>query len=226
MDAKTWNIHIKDRFFNLESFTRKQVDRRNKLRERRLELQKQASSGDYSNEYMERLFAQLDREQAENAEAAYAEALEHIGKLVETMQSRYAEPLDLADPALSNALNIITLTGGNIEHAELVKLVDTFTGSPAALKTLRSVFERQDMGAGVELVNQRLYEPAFVAQRLAETAEQAFRQSGSLNGWASEVNKYAQREGLTFPKDGGTIDPAGAYAAMRRGAGLPEFEPA
>ncbi|MHB1155186.1 MAG: hypothetical protein ACYC00_23040 [Eubacteriales bacterium] len=220
MDKKTWQIYIKDRFYLLESFLNEQVKIHIEQRSRLKTLQEKRASGDYSDEYIEREQAKFEGEKRIQNQLAYEKALELIDKLIETMQARQDEPVDLADANLTNALNILNLAGSKLDIGELIKLVDQFTGNPAALKTLKSVFENQDLSFGVKLVDDRLYEPAFIEQVFKENAFYAFLQAGSLNSFATVINKIAQKEGLTFPKEGGLIDPEGATERMFAVAGL------
>jgi len=220
MDKKTWQIYIKDRFYLLESFLNEQVKIRNEQRTRLKTLQEKKASSDYSEEYIEREQAKFETEKRIQNQLAYDKALELIGKLTETMQARQDEPVDLADANLTNALSILNLAGSKLDIGELIKLVDQFTGNPAALKTLKSVFENQDLAFGVKLVDDRLYEPAFVKLAFEENAFYTFLQAGSLNSFASVVNRIAQKEGLTFPKEGELIDPEGATEQMFAAAGL------
>lgn len=220
MDKKTWQIYIKDRFYLLESFLNEQVKIHNEQRSRLKTFQEKRASGDYSDEYIEREQAKFEGEKRIQNQLAYEKALELIDKLIETMQARQDEPVDLADANLTNALNILNLAGSKLDIGELIKLVDQFTGNPAALKTLKSVFENQDLSFGVKLVDDRLYEPAFIEQVFKENAFYTFLQAGSLNSFATVINKIAQKEGLTFPKEGGLIDPEGATERMFAVAGL------
>lgn len=220
MDKKTWQIYIKDRFYLLESFLNEQVKIHNEQRSRLKTFQEKRASGDYSDEYIEREQAKFEGEKRIQNQLAYEKALELIDKLIETMQARQDEPVDLADANLTNALNILNLAGSKLDIGELIKLVDQFTGNPAALKTLKSVFENQDLSFGVKLVDDRLYEPAFIEQGFKENAFYTFMQAGSLNSFATVINKIAQKEGLTFPKEGGLIDPEGATERMLAVAGL------
>lgn len=223
MDKHTWEIYIRDGFYNLQSFMKEQVKARDAYRKANADLRELEKTGDYKPEYIEKKRSEIDSDFRVKNAAAYKNALDLIGKLTGTMQTRYSEPLDLSDPALTNALNVINLAGANLDHLELNKIIDSFTGNPAALKTLRSVFQKQGMSKAEERANSLLYEPAFVEQRLREVADSSIRQGGSLNAFAGEINKLAVKEGMSFPLDGGgSIDPVGVAEAFRAGAGLPD----
>lgn len=210
------------RFSNLESFMNGVVEQRARHRAELVSLREKAATGDYTQEYLDKEQARLDQAlQARNQEA-YQKSLELIGKLAETAQAAYDRPVDLNDPALQAALNIVNLTGGDMDLQELEKLVSQFIGVPPALKTLRSIFQKQEMDAGVNLVNERLYDPGLAQASLSDQAHQAFSQGGSLNGFGYVVNGIAKKEGLAFPSNGdSSIDPQGVLDSVWQGAGLP-----
>ncbi len=211
---------LQEKLWELEKHTRSEAARRVEIQQRRAKLKQQKDV--YSADYIERELAKLENEERNGREEVWMKAKELIEGVYNAMQERHNEPLDLNDTKLSAALNLIALAGPKLDHAELAGIIDQFIGDPAALKTLRAVFDNLDNKSASELVSEHLYSPNDVLTSLKDQSDYAFRQGGSLNGFATAVNKIVTKEGMTFPKDGGMIDQDGVIASARTAAGLPE----
>lgn len=221
MDIKEYHLTLKDHRAVLETILEHQVAARQKHREALAKLATQEAASDYTADYLNRRRAEADAELRAAHDAALAETQAAIDKLMGTVQEQYEAPIDLSEPQLATAINLVNVAGAQLEHHDLKRLVDTFTGSPPSLRALKAVFQARGLTTGVELVSNRLYEPALFGQRLNELARQAFQQNGSLNAIGYELRKLYQAEGLDFPRDGGNVDPQGVLDAVNRGAGLP-----
>ncbi len=211
---------VQDHLSTLELFLRKQATERETYRKQRASIVENQNG--FLPEVAEKQLTDLDSKTRQKWAAAYEEVCGLIESLVTGSQARYEEPLDLSDPSIIPALTIIQTVSTALPFEGLKRLIDSFTGNPAALKILNAAFEGRGMTAGVELVKQRLYDPAFVEVRLKEVAVISIGQGGSLNAFAGEVNRLmAIPEGMTFPLDNGeSIDPQGVLISMRKAAGL------
>jgi len=178
------------------------------------------ATGDYSQEYLDKKQADLDRDRRTQDQKSAVEVQKYVDALIELAQEQYEMPLDVNNGALNNALGVLDKLGDQMPIMQLRGYVDQFVGQPAALRTLKAFFETKDMASGVEHVNKYLYEPFMTAISL-KTYVDTLSRGGSLNELATEIGKIAQKEGLKFPENGGLIDPAGAEEAMRAAAGLP-----
>jgi len=211
---------LQEKLWDLEKHTRSEIARRADIQQRRSKLKQQKDT--YSADYIRKEIEKLDSEERNNRELAWTKANELIEGVYNAMQERHNEPLDLEDIRFLNALNLINLAGPKLDRTELAGIAEQFIGSPAELRALRAVFE--NLGLDDTVVSEWIYSPGNALVSLKEQAEYAFRQGGSLNGFAAAVNKIAKKEGMSFPKDGGTIDPGGVTDSMRAAAGLPETQ--
>ncbi len=211
---------LQEKLSDLEKHTRSEIARRADIQQRRSKMEQQKDT--YSADYIRQELAKLENEERNGREEAWMKAKELIEGVYNAMQERHNEPLDINDTGFSAALNIINLAGPKLDRTELAGIIDQFTGNPAALRTLRAVFDNLGLTSAAEIVSERIYSPTDVLTSLKEQSDWAFRQGNSLNSFAAAVNKITQKEGMTFPKDGGTIDQDGAIASTRTAAGLSE----
>ncbi len=216
--VEKYRSELQERLWELEKHTRSEIARRADIQQRRAKLKQQKDV--YSADYIERELSKVEKEEKLNREEAWTKANELLENLYNTLQERYNEPLDLSDTRLPVVFDLLELGGPKLERSELAGVVEQFIGNPAALKALRAVFD--NLGLDDTVVSEWIYSPGDILTALKEQADWAFRQGNSINGFATAVNKIAKKEGMTFPKDGGTIDPGGVTDSMRAAAGLPE----
>lgn len=216
MDAKEYNLTLRDHRARLQRLLADAVKARDGHRAKLKGIHE--LSRDYSQEFLERKLQQAEAEIERSNAELHARAQRILEDWSKDMQTRHEQPLDLSDPTISSAINLISLAGHQIEHRDLTGMVDQFRGNPAALRGLRAVFEAQDLPQGVQLVDARTYEPAVAVAALKRTIDAAFKDNGSLNAIAVEAWRVFEKEGLEFPR---MVDEAGVDEALRAGAGLP-----
>lgn len=171
-------------------------------------------------EVVERKLSEIAKEREELDRAAREKGRELIRGLVEAMEARAAESLDLSDQDFTTAVNLINVLGDRLPYSEQIAIVDTFTGDQAALRTIEKLFEAKGLDKGAEYARSKQYTPALVSAALQEYNNAAFQPNGSLNAYASEIRRIALKEGYAdFP---GMVDEAGAMEATRAAAGLSE----
>lgn len=216
MDAQTYNLTLRDIRAKLATLLEQAVQKRNEQRAKLIAVHQ--SAGDYSQEYLQKQLATIEASIAASNADLHERARSILEDWSQTMQARFEQPLDLTDPVISSAINLITVAGHQLPHEDLTRLVDGFRGNPAALRALRAVFEAQDLSRGVEMVRTRTYEPAIAMIAITGAADAAFRSNGSLNNLAYEASRVFAYEGLEFDR---VVDDAGFTETMRAGAGLP-----
>ena len=60
------------------------------------------------------------------------------------------EPLDVNDPKVQNAVNVISLMGKNLTHSDAISMLESFRGNPAALRFVQSAFKKNGMAYAAE----------------------------------------------------------------------------
>lgn len=222
MDSKTWRLTLRDHLSMLGSFLSEQAKTRDEYRQQHAKLANRELMRHYTQEYIQDEVNKLDKQQRQANDAGGLKAAEMLNDLFRDAQRRRDEPLDLADKNLSTALAVIRAGGQKLGGGELKGIVNGFVGNPAALRTLRSIFENLVMPWGVAEVDRFIYEPTLVEQQLRDLVLTTFQMGGSLNTFSSALNKFAEKEGQRFPldSDSSLIDQAGADETLRRAAGL------
>lgn len=107
--------------------------------------------------------------------------------------------------------------GSGIDSDTVRKINSQFAGDQAALRALRDIYKAKGVAYDGGLEKQ-IYEPESAFERLGERAYNTFTKDGSLNEFASAINKVASMEGIDFPQ---IVDEVGADNAMRAAARLP-----
>lgn len=216
MDSKEYNLRLRDIRANLQTLLEKAVKARDGYRAKLAALHERAR--DYSQEYLQKQIEQIEAEIATSNAELHKQADRILDDWSEAMSTRHQQPIDLSDPAITAAINLISLAGHQLTYEDLTGLVDQFRGNPAALRALRAVFETQDLPSGVRLVEKRTYDPAGAILALKSAIDNAFKANGSINAIAVEAWRVFEKEGVEFPR---MVDEAGVDEALRAGAGLP-----
>ena len=60
------------------------------------------------------------------------------------------EPLDINDPKIQNAINVLNLMGKNLTYTDQISMLESFRGNPAALRFIQSAFKKNGMGYAAE----------------------------------------------------------------------------
>lgn len=88
-------------------------------------------------------------------EDAYAErdrvchALAHgMRSALETVRANNGlaeQPLDINNPKIQNAINVMSLLGKNLTYADQASILESFRGDPASLRFIKSAFEKNGL---------------------------------------------------------------------------------
>lgn len=205
---------VREQFYKIGKIVESAVNAKNAYRKRlaELELQKVSYTEEYTKELREKARADLL--------ATYAPLHDDTKAQIEKLRNVLLElnsQLDLADPALRNALDIIKSVGPGLDSESVLKINAQFENQ-SALKLLQSAYK----AAGVDYdggLDRRIYNAESILQEAEKSAHAAFTQErGSINALAGSVAKLATFEGQEFEK---TPDSTGIDEAIARGAGLP-----
>lgn len=74
-----------------------------------------------------------------------AHAMRPALETIKQNNSPSQEPLDISDPKLQSAINVLSLVGNKMTFADQASLLESFRGSPAALRFLQSAFQKNGM---------------------------------------------------------------------------------
>lgn len=124
--------------------------------------------------------------------------------------------LDLSNPALTNALNLIQTVGKKLPYETILQINENFLFDQPSLRVLQAAYKAADI-AGTGNLEEMIYSPGELIANLKKDVDQTFNQDGSLNYFNSRFSKIAVLEGQPVEL---TPDQEGVYAAMRRGAGI------
>ena len=100
--------------------------------------------------------ATLERERAAAREErdrvchALARSMRPALETVKANNSLADEPLDINDPKIQNAINVISLMGKNLTYTDQISMLESFRGNPAALRFIQSAFKKNGMSYAAE----------------------------------------------------------------------------
>ncbi len=176
---------------------------------------------DYSPEYIQNFVDPKVTEANAGLAALKQASLEKIYGLIDDLnklaEAKHAK-LDLSNPAWTNALKLIELSGASIDADTVRKINAQFANDQSALRALRDIYKavgvRYDGG-----ISDMLYEPDVAFEALQRIAVDALSGSNTtLNELSYAIQQVAAKEGIDFPEQ---VDPVGADNGMRMAAGLP-----
>ena len=76
---------------------------------------------------------------------ALARSMRPALETVKANNSLADEPLDINDPKVQNAINVISLMGKNLTYADQISMLEGFRGNPAALRFIQSAFRKNGL---------------------------------------------------------------------------------
>jgi hypothetical protein len=202
----------------------------------RTELKKiEGYSKDYNQDYIAAQNAKAESAYKAKRQELYNDAQKQIEALGNTLSELHGA-LDLSDPALRNAADLIKNVGPGLEVENKLKINARFAGDQPALRVLRDAYKAA--GTSNAGLDDQIYNPDEAIQRLGRHAQYALVQGDeSVFKWGVECGRVAKLEGLDFIKDfpqgepfpsqhqaSPEVDKAAEskmMAAVRKAAGLP-----
>lgn len=176
----------------------------------------EALSKDYTEEYRAAKMQEAAKEYAARKAASYDDVATRLDELATALEELHSH-LDLENPAISNALKLIELGGGDLDGETLRKINSSFATDQSALRALQSIYKHAGLlyDGGIDKM---IYSPEDAMKSLKQLSYMTFMQEGgSLNKLAGNIANFAKLEGLEFDA---LPDPIGVEEAIRSGAGL------
>jgi hypothetical protein len=124
--------------------------------------------------------------------------------------------LDLNNPALTNALNLIQTVGQQLPYETILKINENFSFDQPSLRVLQAAYKAANI-TGTGNLDEMIYSPGELIENMKKWVDLTFNQDGSLNHFSTQFSKIAFFEGQRVTL---TPDEEGVYAAMRHGAGI------
>ena len=90
------------------------------------------------------------REERDRVCHGLAHGMRSALEIVKANNNLAAEPLDIHDPRIQNAVNVISLVGRNLTYADQISMLEGFRGNPAALRFVQSAFQKVGLNYGAE----------------------------------------------------------------------------
>jgi hypothetical protein len=150
---------MKQKFSELEKLLRQTAQARQDLKAVVAKLNAQRK--DYSAEYAKLHIDPKIMEAQADLKALHQARFDQVCAILQDLSKSATEKqakLDLASPALSNALKVIELSGSSLDGDTVRKINASFKGDQSALRMLRDVYK----AAGVQYdggLNDQIYEP-------------------------------------------------------------------
>jgi hypothetical protein len=190
----------------------------------------EALSKDYTEQFREGKKQLAQNEYRAKSQALYADTQMQLVKLQDALLELHGS-LDLSNPALKTALDLIKNVGQDLGAENILKINAQFANNQPALRILQSAYKAANVAYNGSLERQ-IYEPESAVQALGQYARAALLEDGySPFRFGVEVGKVASLEGVDFPQGnpfpsmaGGepsTVDLGKFTDAMRSAAGLP-----
>ena len=132
-------------------------------------------------------------------------------ELGQMLSEKSMQPLDLNDPKLTAALQLISL--GKLDYTQANGIAQQFIGNQTALKLLQRTFQEKGITSGIEKL---VYDPQAYQDAIREHIYNATHQGGTSGGLINILAKLAKLEGIELEG----LDPAFIGDAARKSAGL------
>ena len=109
------------------------------------------------------------REERDRVCHALARSMRPALETVKANNSLADEPLDINDPKIQNAINVISLMGKNLTYTDQISMLESFRGNPAALRFIQSAFKKNGMSYAAEQAGEMMR--PISAQAISEMEE-------------------------------------------------------
>lgn len=120
------------------------ADAEAKCRATLAEIKKREATGDWA---VNTLKAERERAFAERNRVchALAHSMRAALETVKANNNLAEQTLDINSPKIQNAVNVLSLMGKNLTYADAASMLEGFRGDPAALRFIKSAFEKQGL---------------------------------------------------------------------------------
>ena len=170
----------------------------------------------YSQEFLEKEIQKVKSDFAAKMTTVNDDIANRLEELRTLIQDRDSV-LDLSNPSLGNALNLIQVIGSALTYESAQQINAGFLHDLSALRAIRTAY--QSRGAtNTGKIDDLIYNADEVIEGLKTLAYDGFVRDGSINFFAGKLSKFAALEGATVEA---LPDMQGVNDSFRRGAGLP-----
>ncbi len=193
---------MKQKFSELEKLLIKtaQARQNEKLDIAKLNVKRKDYSAEYVKESSDPQITKAKSGMKALHQSGYEEAAHLLRELNDLAIAKHSK-LNLDNPAWTNALKLIELSGVGIDSETVKKINASFEGDQSALWALRDVYKGKGVVYDGGLADQ-IYEPEVAFYKLREYTYYSFIQEGSLNLLSNAVSKIAKMEVYKLPPDG------------------------
>lgn len=154
-------------------------------------------SKDYSPEYLTGLKDKVLGAYKAKRQALYQDTMTQLEKLSGALTELNGS-LDLASPALSNALSLIQMTGNGLTFETAQKINANFINDQSSLRALQEAYRSAGVVSDGGL-DRQIYDPTAAMQALGQYAQEALVQDGfSPFRLGVEFGKIAKLENIDF----------------------------
>jgi hypothetical protein len=225
-NRETNRMIVKEQFSHLEGIVKKGKEAKNAYSQALAGIN--ALSKEYNPDYIAAQKQKAANTYGANSQGLYTSAMDHLEKLKGALLE-LNDQLDLTDPALKTALDLVKVAGSELSYADVAKINSSFVGNQPALRVLQAAYK----AAGIKSdggLDHMIYDPESAVGVLGQYAQAALVQDGSVFSFGVAVGKIAKLEGVDFPEGNPfpsmvdqpfTGDLTRAAEAMRIAAGLP-----
>ena len=204
----------REQLFLLNKINVKATEAKNAYRKRLAEIEAQKEN--FVPEYISGLQEKERTDLQAANQKLYSEFMTQLEKL-ENALSELDNSLDLVDPGLTTALDLIKNVGKDLGVENVLRINSQFSGNQPVLKVLQSAYKAAGLAYDGGL-DKQIYNFSSSIKAIGQQAEGTFLRGDSINTIAGVICKLAKLEGY---QDFETLpDVIGVDDAMRRGAGL------
>jgi len=227
MATKEYNkLLVRDLFFKLGQIVDKSNAAQNAYRSRMAELEAQRNT--YLPEHIQKGQDEANSELKVKTQALFQDCqiqLDKLGSALIEMHSQF----DLGNPALTNALKLIEISGKNLSYANVAGIIAQFPDDQASMRQLQTALKARDIIDGG--LDKLIYNAGEAIDTLKQYASWVVAGKESTFIFGVQVGKIAKLENIDFPQGEpfpsfvgkpSMDDPSVARAA----AGLPPIHPA
>jgi len=208
---------MKTKFAEMEKILRQVVKARedNKVAIAKLEASGKNYNAEYIKSFIDPKVAEMEGEFAVVRQTSLEKIYSLIDDLAKLAEAKHAK-LDLSNPAWTNALKLIELSGAGIDADTVRKINAQFANDQSALRALRDIYKANGVRYDGGLAEQ-IYDSDQAFESLQRIAVDALAgKNTTLNELSNAIRRVAAKEGIDFTEQ---VDPVGAENVMRKPAG-------
>jgi hypothetical protein len=216
---------IREQFFRLEQIVKAAKAAENSYAAHLAEVN--GLSTDYNTEFLAGKKQKIQNDFLVTKRMLYEDSKKQFEKL-KTALLEFHSSLDLSDPALQTALELIKNVGNGLGYENVAKINAQFSGNQPALRILQAAYKAAGVVSDGGL-DKQIYDPSSAITELDKFAYAALNQDGSVFKFGVAIGKIAALENVPFPEGNpfpsmvdkpSTVDVEKVMTTARDAAGL------